>query len=297
MSTSTTEKKAVKSLRLRFLPDDPTTGGVVSRFLRGVRAAFGGARLVFSDATLLLLSLIPMVVHVALLAGLLAIGGSVVVDPLVAWINPTGPAADTVVAEVGRAVWSGAVVVLVWLLVVGLALVGAVVLGSVICDPFYDALSERTEALHLGRDVGAPFAIATVIAGIGREFAVTMLRLVVFGAVAVPLWLLAFTPAAVVATPLSLAWTWLFFAWEFLVRSMVRHAPSGTARLRTLFDHKALFAGFGAVAWLLSFVPLTAPLLVVSATRLYLTLVADGRVPTTLPVADVERLKVRAPTA
>jgi uncharacterized protein involved in cysteine biosynthesis len=255
---------------------------------------------VFSDATLLTLSVIPMLVHVALLAAFLAVGGNVVVEPLIAWLDPQTANAATAtdaVAQVGRAVWSGAVVVLAWVAVIGLALVGAVVVGSVVCDPFYDALSERTEALHLGRDVGAPFSIAAAIAGVGREASATLLRLLVYAAVAVPLWLLAFTPAGVIATPLSLLWTWLFFAWEFVSRSMVRHAPAATARVRVLFAHKALFAGFGAVAWGLSFVPLTAPFRVVAATRLYLTLAADGQVPTTLPAVDVERLKVRVPTA
>lgn len=298
MSTSAAEEKALKSIRLRFLPGDPTPHGVVGRFGQGLRFALGGPRLVFSDATLLTLSVIPMIVHVVLLAAFLAVGGNVVVDPLIAWLDPQTAGATTgAVAELGRAVWSGAVVVLAWVAVVGLALVGAVVVGSIVCDPFYDALSERTEALHLGRDVGAPFSVAAVVAGIGRELTATLLRLAVYAAVAVPLWVLAFTPAGVVATPLSLLWTWLFFAWEFLARSMVRHAPAATARLRVLFAHKALFAGFGGVAWLLSFVPLTAPLVVVAATRLYLTLAADGHVPTTLPTVDVERLKVRAPTA
>jgi len=298
MSTSAGEKKPVKSIRVRFLPEDPTKHGVVGRFGQGLRFALGGLGLVFSDATLLMLSLVPMLVHIALLAGFLVVGGNVVVEPLIAWLDPQSAAAatDGAVAELGRAVWSGAVVVLAWVAVVGLALVSAVVVGSIVCDPFYDALSERTEALHLGRDVGAPFSLGAVVAGIGRELTATVVRLLVYGAVAVPLWVLAFTPAGVIATPLSLVWTWLFFAWEFVARSMMRHAPSATGRVRVLFAHKALFTGFGAVAWLSSFLPFTAPLLVVAATRLYLTLLAEGQVPTTLPAADVERLRVRAST-
>ena len=298
MSTSAGEKKPVKPIRVRFLPEDPTRRGVVGRFGQGLRFALGGLGLVFSDATLLMLSLVPMVVHLALLAGFLVVGGAVMLDPLVGWLDPETVAAtaDGAVAGVGRAVWSGAVYVVARVAVVGLALVSALVVGSVVCDPFYDALSERTEALYLGRDVGAPFSIRAVVAGVGRELAATVVRLLVYVVVALPLWLLAFTPAGVVATPLSIVWTWLFFAWEFLARSMVRHALSATGRVRILFGHKALFAGFGAVAWALSLLPFSAPLLVVAATRLYLTLLADGLVSTTLPAADVERLKVRTST-
>jgi CysZ protein len=260
-----------------------------------VRAGLGGFRLVFSDGTLLGLSLIPMLVHVLLLVGLLA-AGTFVIEPLGAWLDPPTSDTGTFWSTVGHSVWSVVAGVLVWVVVGAASLVGAVVIGSVVCDPFYDALSERTEALHLGRDVGAPFTMTAVVRGIGRELVVTVLRFAVWGSVAAALWLLAFTPLGVVTTPLSLLWTWLFFAWEFIARSMVRHVERPTGRFQVLFGHKALFAGFGAVAWALSFVPLTAPLLVVAATRLYLGLVADGEVPTTLPAVDVERLKARSAT-
>jgi uncharacterized protein involved in cysteine biosynthesis len=295
MSTNVAEKKPETTIRVRKLPDDPTSVGVVARFGRGLKLALGGFGLVFSDATLLGLSIIPMVVHAALLAALLVAGAAWVVDPMTAWLAPETTSTTTDVAmAVGRTVWAVAVVVLVWVLVVGLSLVGALVAGSIICDPFYDALSERTEALHLGRDVGVPFSVAGALQGIVRELTATMLRLVVYATVAIPLWGLAFTPLGVVATPLGLVWTWLFFAYEFLARPMMRHVDGATGRFRVLFAHKALFTGFGAVAWLTSFVPLTAPLLIVAATRLYLTLAADGAAPTTLPADDVARLRARA---
>lgn len=298
MSTNAAERKPETTILTRPLPPAPTSGGVFARFGRGLRAGFGGFSLVFSDATLLGFSLIPMFVHVLLLVGLLAAGSAFVVEPLGAWLDPSTTTAEAGwLSRMGHSVWHVVAGVLVWLLVGGASLVGAVVVGSVVCDPFYDVLSERTEALHLGRDVGEPFTVAGVVRGVGREFLATVSRLVVYGTVAVALWILAFTPLGVVTTPLSLLWTWLFFASEFLSRSMVRHTPGPTSRLRVLFAHKALFAGFGAVAWGLSFVPLTAPLLVVAATRLYLTLAVDGEVPTTLRADDVGRMKVRATAA
>jgi hypothetical protein len=231
-----------------------------------------------------------------LFVGCVVVGANFVVDPLVAWLTPAAAgASDAALVAAGKAVWSAAVVALVWLVVFGMSIVGAVVGASVLCDPFYDALSERTEALSIGRDVGVPFSIGGVVVGIGREFSVTLLRLFVYGAVAIPLWLLSFTPASVLAAPVSVWWTWLFFSFEYLARSMTRHAPSPLARLRIMWSHKAVFTGFGAVAWLLSLVPFTAPLLVVSATRLYLTLAVAGRVPSTLPTDAIDRLRVPAP--
>jgi uncharacterized protein involved in cysteine biosynthesis len=294
MSTPALEEQGLKRLRpapteiptVRSLPADPTAAGVVGRFLQGVQLAGGGVGLVFSDARLMLLSLIPMVIHVALLVALLVLGFAFVVDPLIAWVEPMPGGAVSAAAGAWHAVWSVAVQILVGALVVGLALVGTVVSGSIVCDPFYDALSERTEALHVGHDVGPPFSVSLMLGGMVRELLATLLRLVVYGTVAVPLWLLSFTPAALVATPLALVWTWLFFAYEFLARSMVRHAARPTTRMGSLFAHKSLFVGFGLVCWVLSFVPLTAPLLVVAGTRLYLTLASVGKVPSTLSDDD-----------
>jgi CysZ protein len=303
MSTLTTEEQAAHGgagtphAPIRVLPADPSTGGVVGRWWRGVVAAFSGIGLVLSDARLMLLSLIPMLIHVVLFSALLTLGITYAVDPVVGWLGPSDAATSGFLAEAGHAVWALAVKILVWALVIGLSLIAALVSGSVICDPFYDALSERVEELYVGHPVGEGFSVALVVAGIARELTATILRLTVYMAVAIPLWLLSLTPAAVVATPLGLVWTWLFFAYEFLARPMVRHAPAGSTRLSALFGHKALFIGFGMVAWALSFIPLTAPLLVVSATRLYLTLAADAAAPTTMPASDREHLQRRGTPA
>ena len=294
MSTSSVEEQGLKILQPapkenpapRSLPADPTASGLVGRFMHGVTLAGGGIGLVFSDARLLLLSLIPMAIHVVLLVAMLVAGFAFVADPLIAWLEPTLGSGSGALADAGHAVWVVAVKILVGALVIGLGLVGAVAAGSIVCDPFYDALSERTEALYVGHDVGLPFSLGRMVAGIGGELGATLLRLAVFGAVAVPLWLLSFTPAAIVATPLALLWTWLFFAFEFLARSMTRHVPRSTTRMRSLFAHKSLFVGFGLVCWVLSFVPLTAPLLVVAGTRLYLTLASRGQVPSVLSDDD-----------
>jgi uncharacterized protein involved in cysteine biosynthesis len=294
MSTSSVEEQGLKNRQPapkeksppRSLPADPTTSGLVGRFLHGANLAGGGVSLVFSDARLLLLSLIPMAIHVALLVAMLVAGFAFIADPLIAWLEPALGGGSGVLADAGHAVWSVAVKILVGVLVIGLGLVGAVAAGSIVCDPLYDALSERTEALYVGHDVGVPFSFGRMVAGIGRELGATVVRLAVYGVVAVPLWLLSFTPAAIVAAPLALVWTWLFFAFEFLARSMTRHVPRSTTRMRTLFAHKSLFVGFGLVCWVLSLVPLTAPLLVVAGTRLYLTLASRGQVPSLLSDDD-----------
>ena len=285
---------------------NPAAGGVIGRLLGGVKAVFSGFGIVLTDGRLFGLSLIPMVLHVLLLGGLLWVGFSMVAGPLIDWLGPDATAAadaadaakgaaaaaeTSLAADVGKAVWSVAINVLVGALIVVVSLMLSLLLGTVICDPFYDLISERTEAIFLGRDVGDPFTLAGVLQGIVRELMATLLRLSIYAVVAIPLWLVSFTPVAVVATPLAMVWTWFFVAYEFLSRSLARHAVDPSKRVRPFVRHKALFLGFGSLSWLLGFIPLSAPVLVVGATRLYLALAAHDEVPSRLSDADKALLR------
>ncbi len=266
---------------------DVGAGSVPRRFVRGAWAVPAGVGLVFSDAKLVSLSLVPMLVHAALFASLLWLGFTQVAGRAIAALAPA--ASDT---GWWSSILSVVVAVVVAVAIVVVAAVGSVLLGSVLCDPFYDLLSERTEVLLVGRSVGRPFSWARVPVELGRELGGTVLRLLVWGCVALPLWALAFTPASVVAAPLGMVWTWLFLAYEFLSRSLMRHAVQPRQRFKPIFAHKAVCAGFGCLSWAASFVPFTAPFLVVGATRLYLALAVYDRAPSLLTVE--EKLKFRA---
>ncbi len=269
----------------RSLPD--VGGGTTpTRLWAGVKAVFVGIGLVFSDRRLLLLSLVPMLVHVGLFALFVWIGFIKIAGPLTRWLGPADGDNSTLAVMLGLL----ATIVVAVVVVVG-SLVATVLAGSVVCDPFYDLLSERTEELLVGRNVAPPFSASLVARGLVRELVATVLRLLVWAAVAVPLWALSLTPATIVATPASFVWTWLFFAYEYLSRSLVRHAVQPKDRFKPISDHKALCVGFGGMAWLASFVPFVAPFLVVSATRLYLALAAFDRVSSKLTEAEKLHLK------
>jgi uncharacterized protein involved in cysteine biosynthesis len=261
-------------------------GGVVGRVFGGAKASFSGVGLVFTDPKLLSLAFVPMLVHVGLFALFLWLSFSQLAAPLVDWLSP-----EQAASGFWASLLSGIIHVVVAVVVVLASLVATVMAGSVACDPFYDLLSERTEEIFIGRNAGLPFSVGNVARGVGREAVATVLRLLVWGAVALPLWALSFTPASLLATPLSFVWTWLFFAYEYLSRSLARHAVEPKHRFKPIFDHKAIAVGFGATAWLVSFVPFLAPLLVVAATRLYLSLAAWDRVPSKLTAEEKQQLK------
>ena len=180
-------------------------------------------------------------------------------------------------------------------LVLGGALVGAVLAGSVLCDPFYDLLSERTEQLLLGRSVEGPMTIRSVLVGAIREAAASLVRFTTWATGALLLALLSLTPAVVVTGPLSFAWTWLFAAWEYFSRSFARHGLGAGGGLRVVSANKAHLLGFGAVAAGLSLLPFTAPFLVVGATRAYLSLAARGEAPSRLSGEEQGRLQAVLP--
>lgn len=275
--------------RTPTLFDPNATDGVVTGFLAGARAAFAGIPTVFSDGRLRLLAVLPMTVHVALFSALLFwLVGTVAPDAAAALNHALGAEAGSGGAwtKFLAGVVHGAVIVLG----VVVAFFGSILASNVVCDPFYDALSERTEELFLDHDVGNPFSVWSMAVGVVRELQANLIRLAVWGIVAVPLWLLSFTFLGLVTGPLSLLWAWLFSAYEFFSRSLGRHTVDMPSRFRTLFSHKSFFLGFGATAALLSLLPFTSPFLVVGATRSYLALAARGRVASQLTSDDKARL-------
>lgn len=277
------DSRARRHEHVRALLPDAAAGTFLDRFSAGARFAASGIAFTLKRPRLLAWAFVPMVVHVALLVFLVWAGAEHVGALSERW----GPAADSAFSFLRP--------VLTLLLLGGLLLVSLVVsllVGGVVCDPFYDTLSEATESVLLGRDVGQPFSLSGAVQGTLRELSATVPRLAIYLAVAVPLWLLGLTGVgAVVAAPASLAWNWLFVTLSALERSMSRHALTGRARLSALFAQPAGALGFGAVGWGLAHLPFTLPFLVVGGTRLYLALAAWDRVPSNLTDSDKRALR------
>ncbi len=257
---------------------DVGAGSFFSRFLNGARFAASGISLTLRNRRLVLWSLVPMVVQAVIFAALVVLG-SRFLDDIIERIAPDDGHWYSFIGSV-------LYVALVVLLVVA-SVIASIFIASVVCDPFYDVLSEATESVMLGREVGLPFSVPLVVRGILLELGATLWRLSIFLAVALPLWLISLTGVGgIIAVPLSLAWSWMFVALAFLSRSMARHAIPGKKRMSALYEQKACALGFGAVGWLMAYIPLTAPFLVVGATRLYLALAAHDRIASNLTPQD-----------
>ncbi len=262
---------------------DVTTGPFLDRVFSGARFAASGVMLTLRRWRVLRWAIVPMVIQLLIFAGLVALGLTYLSDMTAA----LGPAPGHWYSFLGGVL---EVALVVLLLIVGA--VATLLVGGVVCDPFYDGISEATESILLARDVGERFTVAGVLRGVVRELGATLLRLTLYLGAAIPLWILGLTGVgSVIALPASLAWTWFFVAIEALSRSQARHKLPGGQRFSAVFQHKALALGFGAAGWLFAYIPLTAPFLIVGGTRLFLALAAHDRVTSTLSLPDKARLK------
>lgn len=282
MQGSSGAEMSTRQPTAQALPD-AAAGPFLSRFSSGARFAASGIVLTVRSPRLLVWALVPMVVHVALCALFISLGAGSIDELANRWgPDPSSTFAFARILLVGL-LWGGLLLV---------SLMGSMLAGAVVCDPFYDLLSETTESLLLGRSVGAPFSLAGALRSVVAELGSTAARFAVYLAVAVPLWLLGLTGVgSVISVPALLAWNWVFVALGALERSMARHGVVGSGRIRALFAQPACVLGFGAVAWMLATVPLTMPFLVVGGTRLYLALAAWGHVTSKLNVDDKRALR------
>jgi CysZ protein len=262
---------------------DVGAGSFLARFLNGARFAASGITLTLKSQRLILWSLVPMLVQAAIFAALVVVGSRFLDDVM----TRVAPEQGHWYSFIGSVLY----VALVVLLVVA-SVIASIFIASVVCDPFYDVLSEATESVLLGREVGLPFSVPLVVRGIVLELGATLWRLTIFLAVALPLWLIGLTGVgSIIAVPASLAWSWMFVALAFLSRSMARHYIPGKKRMSALFEQKACALGFGAVGWVMAYIPLTAPFLVVGATRMYLALAAHDRIASNLTPQDKATLR------
>lgn len=158
-----------------------------------------------------------------------------------------------------------------WILsavVAGAALVVVLVLGNLLATPFLDLMTER-----ILRDAGEPLPPGRgVLRALARGLVNQTLKLLFFGAIQSLLLLLLATPLAPLHPPLAGLLAVLFLGFEYLDYPLdARHVPV-PARFAWLVDHLGASLGFGAVLFLVLWIPfagvLLAPLAVTGAALL-----------------------------
>jgi CysZ protein len=189
-------------------------------------------------------------------------------------------------------IWIGPGRAIIWLLgwlavllSFAVSLVAALLVANLASAPFLDRLSERVEAIALGRTV-TPGDEESLLSGIVRSFAGELQRISFLIGLWGVLTLLGFiVPGAHLITgPLLVAMTILFLPLDYAGFALDRRRVSFGSRRRWLRAHLSTMAGFGGVAFLACLVPglnlVILPSLVTAGTLL----VARTQPETTPPV-------------
>ncbi|MBI3178624.1 MAG: EI24 domain-containing protein [Deltaproteobacteria bacterium] len=226
---------------------------------------------------------IPIIVNAALFAALVAATVWLVVPRLEALDQYLSPATDA------WAITKGLLSALSWLIwiaaIILLLTVDSIVLlmiGQAVASPFLDLLSEKVEAIVLGKPAPS-FSMGRAVRAVLVAIADLVWALVFWALVNLGLLLLNLLPAvgSAVAAALSFCFTALLLTQEFVGLALVRQFVSYSGRFGVVWRNKWLSLGFGSTTMLLLLVPvlnlMLLPLAAAGGTLLYCDLKAAGR--------------------
>ena len=250
-------------------------GGAVSGFALPLE----GARLLLGERRLWGPALVPLALSVAAVAVTLAlVAGNA--GSLYGWLTAWMPQLEAV--RWYSWLWIGPALLLLqlagallFLLLLGVCLVAAYLLASLLAAPFHDVLSRRVEQLVTGdvRDEARP-GWRGALGDAAHSLIEEGRRIACFAAIVGPLVLLGFVaPAAHLVTgPLVLLVTLLFLPLDYASYTLDRRRYSFHDKRRWMLAHSPVVLGFGSAALLTCLLPLlnlaAMPLLVVSGTLL-----------------------------
>jgi uncharacterized protein involved in cysteine biosynthesis len=221
--------------------------------IRGFTALFRALPMVFEDARLLRLAMLPALITLfASVASGLA---------MIFW---------------GRHYLEhfhlGALVSVVLLIIVGAAAtwIAYLLIGLVAVAPFADAISERADTL-LGAPAPPKRPFHYVFVGLSH----TLLLIALYLAIAIPLFLIHFVLPAVapVTAVIGFLVTAFFFAWDAFDPALSRRGMSFAEKYAFFREHRGEALGLGVAALLASAIPfaglIVPPLAVAAAARLH----------------------------
>lgn len=248
---------------------DPTRHLFPLRVVRGALYMLGGLARLLTDRSMRRLAVAPILISAFVLAAFVWATFSYY-DELAGWLFDTS----------GVTGWLAQAATFLVMLVLGFVLV--MVLLPVVTGPFTDVISERTEALELGKDPDISFSLKGFAKEVGVAIGHALKNLflfVVLSGVALILGLIPIVgPIAVIVVQLLIM---AFFAsLEFLDAVANRRQYTFAQKVHVISENRALYAGFGLAAGGLLLVPLlnvvVIPAAVLAGTRLFLHLEAHN---------------------
>jgi CysZ protein len=244
--------------------------------LRGASYPLWGLRFIYREQRGLARYWIwPIVLTVAMVAavlGLVFARHDAIFELL--WATPSGEGGLSWLASAAHAVLD----VLFGIVLAGVGLVVAVLLGGVVAAPFNDALSEEVEHLLTGKDT-PPFSLAAVLSDVARTVRLEAVKLIGYAVVMVPLFLASFLVPVVghaAYSVFALSFTALYFALDYVDWPASRRGRGVRDRLSFARENFGSMFGFGLGVWLFLLVPVVnlffMPAAVAGGTKLFLDL-------------------------
>jgi CysZ protein len=252
--------------------------GIVGRFFRGLVSPLRGARFLLGHPRLWKFAALPIAINVVIVSILLLFG----VHFVLPWIEEMMPQGH----QWYWALLLGVVQVLAVIVLLFVVAVIFYILSGIICIPFNEALSLRTEEILKGRLLDEPFSFSLLKTDLFMAVANEIRRSLLLVALICGVLVISLVPVVgeLFAPPLGLLVTVLFLAYDNLDYPLARRRLRFSEKRRFVFRHFAACLGFGIGAFFFVLIPfvnsLFVPLIVVGGTLLFREIeVWHGEVP------------------
>jgi len=158
------------------------------------------------------------------------------------------------------------------LLVLSICYLAFVIFGGIVSAPFNEKISKLIEERHFGVKIeNTPPFVKDVLISIREE----LKKLLFYFSIMIPLILIDFIPmiGSVITLVFGSAFSFFYNALDYMDYPMTRRLTGFRKKLKVVSSAKMLSYGFGAGAFLITFLPvinvLLNPLLVVAGTRIF----------------------------
>jgi CysZ protein len=258
--------------------------GIFKRFIGGLFSPLRALRFLFAHPGLLKYAIFPTIINVILVTALFLFGARL-----------SHRLVDRIVPQQDLWYWIFATYALQFVLFVTLIFFGVLIfyiLAGIICVPFNEVLSQKTELICQGKPKEEGFSIRLLLKDILTSIANEIKRsgiLLLLLAVLLVVWLIP-----IVGKPISLIFgnfvTMLFLAYDNLDYPLSRRRLPFSVKWRFILRHLPSTLGFGAGALISVVVPflnfVVIPLTVVGATMLFCEIEEwSGKMPDMTPTA------------
>lgn len=256
--------------------------GVIGRFVGGLFAPIRGMRFLLAHPRLLAYAAFPTAINILLVVGIFLLG-----------MHYSQALTDRIMPVQDQWYWVVLSYAIQIVLVVALVIFGALVfyiLAGIICVPFNEVLSQKTEQILAGASREEPFSFRLLTRDILISLKNELKRTVVLLLLLLFLFIMFLVP--VVGKLFYLVFgniiTMLFLAYDNLDYPLARRRLPFAAKWRFIFSNGASCLGFGMGALISVVIPflnfVIIPLTVVGATMLFSEIEAwYGKVPDLTP--------------